>query len=103
MTRLLSDTLDQHLTIQEYVQVRVHLPTCSGCRQYRRQIVLLRTAARVAAGEMKVARDKHTLKWNKKWPTGFDLNVQAIGSSKEPGIHSGTVNATCDQYAKSRS
>ncbi|CAB3753684.1 transposase [Burkholderia puraquae] len=46
---------------------------------------------------------KHALKWNKKWPTGFDLNMLTTGSSKEFGIHSGTVNATCEQYAKSRS
>ncbi|EOH6077534.1 zinc ribbon domain-containing protein [Burkholderia cenocepacia] len=46
---------------------------------------------------------KHALKWSKKWPTGFDLNVLTTGSSKELGIHSGTVNATCEQYAKSRS
>jgi putative transposase len=31
------------------------------------------------------------------------LNVLTTGSSKELGIHSGTVNATCEQYAKSRS
>ncbi|WP_175756356.1 RNA-guided endonuclease InsQ/TnpB family protein [Burkholderia ambifaria] len=46
---------------------------------------------------------KHALKCSKKWPTGFDLNVLTTGSSKELGIHSGTVNATCEQYAKSRS
>ncbi|MGB8421342.1 RNA-guided endonuclease InsQ/TnpB family protein [Paraburkholderia sp.] len=46
---------------------------------------------------------KHALKWGKKWPTGFDLNVLTTGSSKALGIHSGTVNATCEQYAKSRS
>jgi putative transposase len=46
---------------------------------------------------------KHALKWNKKWPTGFDLNVLTTGSSKALGIHSGTINATCEQYAKSRS
>ncbi|WP_175761626.1 zinc ribbon domain-containing protein [Burkholderia ambifaria] len=46
---------------------------------------------------------KHALKWSKKWPTGFELNVLTTGSSKELGIHSGTVNATCEQYAKSRS
>ena len=46
---------------------------------------------------------KHALKWSKKWPTGFDLNVLTTGSSKELGIHSGTINATCEQYAKSRS
>lgn len=45
---------------------------------------------------------KHALKWGKKWPTGFDLNVLTTGSSKELGLHSGTVNATCEQYAKSR-
>jgi putative transposase len=46
---------------------------------------------------------KHALKWGKKWPTGFDLNVLTTGSSKELGVHSGTINATCEQYAKSRS
>jgi putative transposase len=46
---------------------------------------------------------KHALKWRKKWPLGFDLNVLTTGSSKELGIHSGTVNATCEQFAKSRS
>lgn len=45
---------------------------------------------------------KHALKWEKRWPTGFDLNVLTSGSSKELGIHSGTINATCEQYAKSR-
>ncbi|MFP3606900.1 RNA-guided endonuclease InsQ/TnpB family protein [Paraburkholderia sp. SIMBA_053] len=45
----------------------------------------------------------HALRWGKKWPSGFDLNVLTTGSSKELGIHSGTVNATCQQYAKSRS
>ncbi|KOR08643.1 transposase, partial [Burkholderia cenocepacia] len=28
---------------------------------------------------------KHALKWSKKWPTGFDLNVLTTGSSKELG------------------
>lgn len=46
---------------------------------------------------------KHALKWRKKWPSGFDLNVLTTGSSKELGLHSGTVNAVCEQYAKSRS
>lgn len=45
---------------------------------------------------------KHALKWRKRWPTGFDLNVLTTGSSKELGIHSGTINAVCEQYAKSR-
>jgi putative transposase len=46
---------------------------------------------------------KHALSWWKKWPTGFDLNKLTTGSSKELGIHSGTVNAVCEQYTKSRS
>ena len=57
VTRLLSDALDRHLTIHEHVQVRVHLPTCSGCWQYRKQIALLRTAAKVAAGRNEVGGD----------------------------------------------
>ncbi|WP_276522815.1 MULTISPECIES: transposase [Cupriavidus] len=35
---------------------------------------------------------KHALKWGKKWPTGFDLNVLTTGSSKELRIHSGFLN-----------
>jgi len=45
---------------------------------------------------------KHALKWNKRWPSGFDLNVLTTGSAKELGLHSDTVNAVCEQYAKSR-
>ncbi|WP_175762363.1 zf-HC2 domain-containing protein [Burkholderia ambifaria] len=50
VTRLLSDALDRSLTLHERLQVRVHLPACSGCRAYRGQIALLRTAAQAAAG-----------------------------------------------------
>jgi putative transposase len=42
------------------------------------------------------------LKWNKRWPSGFDLNRLTAGSSKELALHSGTINAVCEQYAKSR-
>jgi hypothetical protein len=27
---------------------------------------------------------KHALKWNKRWPTGFDLSNLCAGSSREP-------------------
>ncbi|WP_175691091.1 zf-HC2 domain-containing protein [Burkholderia anthina] len=50
VTRLLSDALDRRLTLHERLQVRVHLPACSGCRAYRGQIGTLRVAAQVAAG-----------------------------------------------------
>lgn len=46
---------------------------------------------------------KHALKWRKHWPSGFDLNKLTAGTSKELGLHSGTVNAVCEQYGRSRS
>ena len=48
-------------------------------------------------------RQKDALRFGRKWLTGFDLNKLTTGSSKELGIHSGTINAVCEQYAKSRS
>ena len=45
---------------------------------------------------------QHALRWRKKWPSGFELNVLTTGCSKELGLHSGTINAVCEQYAKSR-
>jgi len=44
----------------------------------------------------------HALKWNKRWPSGFDLNRLTAGSSKDLALHAGTINAVCEQYAKSR-
>jgi putative transposase len=48
-------------------------------------------------------RQKDALRFSRRWHTGFDLNKLTSGSSKELGLHSGTVNAVCEQYAKSRS
>ncbi|MGJ7917981.1 RNA-guided endonuclease InsQ/TnpB family protein [Massilia sp. LXY-6] len=48
-------------------------------------------------------RQKDALRFNRPWLTGFDLNKLTTGSSRELGLHSGTVNAVCEQYAKSRS
>src|ERR1700683_2777721 len=42
------------------------------------------------------------LKWSKRWPSGFDLNRLTAGSSKDLALHAGTINAVCEQYAKSR-
>lgn len=47
-------------------------------------------------------RQKDALKWGRRWLTGFDLNNLTVGSSRELGLHSGTVNAVCEQYATSR-
>ncbi|WP_322039619.1 zf-HC2 domain-containing protein [Burkholderia diffusa] len=58
VTRLLSDALDRSLTLHERMQVHVHLPACSGCRAYRGQIAMLRTAAHAAAGRGMGDRDE---------------------------------------------
>lgn len=47
-------------------------------------------------------RQKDALKWGRKWLTGFSLNNLTAGSSRDLGLHSQTVNAVCEQYAKSR-
>jgi predicted anti-sigma-YlaC factor YlaD len=51
ISRLLSDALDRHLTAGEWLAVGLHLPTCSGCRNYRKQIALLRSASRELSGQ----------------------------------------------------
>ena len=48
-------------------------------------------------------RQKDALRFGRRWHTGFDLNKLTTGASKELGLHSGTINAVCEQYAKSRS
>ena len=45
---------------------------------------------------------EHALRWNQRWPTGFDLNKLTTGSGKELGLHSQTVQAVCEQYAVRR-
>jgi putative transposase len=34
---------------------------------------------------------QHALKWNKRWPSGFDLNRLTAGSSKDLALHAGTI------------
>lgn len=53
--------------------------------------------------ELLQRRQKDALRFGRRWLTGFDLNKLTSGSSRELGLHSGTVNATCEQYARSRS
>lgn len=47
-------------------------------------------------------RQKDALRFHRHWHTGFDLIRLTTGSSKELGLHSGTVNDVCQQYARSR-
>ena len=60
ITRLLSDALDRPLTAGEWIAVGLHLPTCSGCRNYRKHIGLLRGGAREAAVSTGLARSART-------------------------------------------
>ena len=45
---------------------------------------------------------EHALRWNQRWPTGFDLQKLTAGSGKDLGLHSQTVQAVCEQYADRR-
>lgn len=47
-------------------------------------------------------RQKDALRFHRRWHGGFDLIKLTTGASKELGLHSGTVNDVCQQYAKSR-
>ncbi|MDF3037175.1 MAG: transposase, OrfB family [Paucimonas sp.] len=47
-------------------------------------------------------RQKDALRFCRPWLTGFDLNKLTAGSSKELELHSGTINAVCEQFARSR-
>lgn len=45
---------------------------------------------------------KHALKWDKKWPSAYDLMKLAAGSSKELDLASKTIDGVCSQYEQSR-
>ena len=45
---------------------------------------------------------EHALRWNQRWPTGFELSKLTAGCSKELGLHSQTVQAVCEQYETRR-
>ena len=47
-------------------------------------------------------RQKDALRFERPWLTGFDLNKLTTGSSKELELHSGVINAVCEQFARSR-
>jgi putative transposase len=48
-------------------------------------------------------RQKDALRFHRPWLGGFDLIKLTTGCSKELGLHSGTINDVCQQYARSRS
>ena len=42
------------------------------------------------------------VRWDKRWPTGFDLNQLTTGSSRLLGLHSQTIQGICQEYALRR-
>ncbi|SAL42315.1 hypothetical protein AWB67_01659 [Caballeronia terrestris] len=45
-TQLLSNDMDGETTLHERNRLRMHLITCSGCRNYRRDLQWMRRACR---------------------------------------------------------
>ena len=45
---------------------------------------------------------KHALRWNKKWPSAYDLMKLTTGSSKELGVAANSINTVCALYDRSR-
>ena len=44
VTRIVSQGLDRNLGLGERLRLRVHLAICDGCRNFRKQMLLLRQA-----------------------------------------------------------
>ncbi|MDH5205104.1 MAG: zf-HC2 domain-containing protein [Hylemonella sp.] len=57
ITHLLSEAQDRQLPLSERLPVRLHLVLCQGCRNYGKQLDLLRAATR---GYRDATRDEHT-------------------------------------------
>ncbi len=47
-------------------------------------------------------RQKDALKWDRKWPTGFDLQKLCAGAGKELGLLSNSIAKVCERYVDSR-
>jgi hypothetical protein len=43
-TRLMSDSLDQKLSLRQRLQMKLHVLVCMWCERYRRQLLFLRQA-----------------------------------------------------------
>jgi predicted anti-sigma-YlaC factor YlaD len=49
VTRLLSDSQERTLHLNERMMMRMHLMMCSGCRNFGRQMTVMRDAMRALA------------------------------------------------------
>lgn len=47
VTRIVSESLDRRLPIQQRMGLRIHLMMCRFCSRYRRQLLILRKAIRL--------------------------------------------------------
>src|SRR5262245_9056402 len=45
---------------------------------------------------------RHAMKWQRKWPSAFDLVKLCTGAGKELGLHSDTVQTICRDFAARR-
>ncbi|MGE0113591.1 MAG: zf-HC2 domain-containing protein [Steroidobacteraceae bacterium] len=48
-TKLMSEALDRQLTIGERMPLKLHVMMCSGCRNFGKQMTMMRDAARTFA------------------------------------------------------
>lgn len=54
VTRLLSDSQERTLHLNERVKMRMHLMMCAGCRNFERQMTVIRNAMRALTRQERV-------------------------------------------------
>ncbi len=57
-TRLLSESQERALTLKEKMALRTHTMMCAGCRNFGKQMGVLRLAAREFAGGKREQKSK---------------------------------------------
>ncbi len=55
VTRLLSDSQERTLHLNERVMMRMHMMMCAGCRKFERQLTVIRNAMRTLARQQRSA------------------------------------------------
>jgi hypothetical protein len=49
-SQLLSEAMDRRLSLRERIRLQLHLLICAACRNYRRQLLLIRRAMQEGTG-----------------------------------------------------
>ena len=52
VTELISRSLDEKLTLRQYLSTRLHMMKCSICRNYEKQVLFMRAATRKLISEL---------------------------------------------------